>query len=646
MTEFIAEAEELTESLLEKLDLLKETEEPSPELINDIFRHAHTLKGISYTAGYKNLGDLAHAMEDLFNAFRMGQAQPDEESVDIIEQSLFTIKATLQKITQGEEDTIEGLDEIIARLRELSKEKKEIVKVPGIDEELLKSLTVYEEHRLYENIRRGKNVFGSALELSMDDFEERLKEIMEMMKSNQKCEVITVLPKPIEDPTKIGFEIITATTYNISEFCSMFGIEAVRPIFTSKKKVQEPAPIRSVSRTIRVDIKRLEGIMNIVGEIVLAKNVIADTVSKLWDRSGVELLKSVREMERRLFELQGAVMEARMVPIGDIFARLERDIKQIARTQGKKVKVLREGDEVEIDKIMAEELVESLMHISRNAVAHGIEPPKERLVKGKDDVGTVILRAKHVGSHISIDIEDDGKGIDHVKVFEKFKKLREMGLEDFQIDDNYFRTHEGKLDTSKVYDILFLPSFSTKDEADESAGRGVGLDVVKEKISKFGGTVDIQSDVGKGTKFSVTLPITLIIIQAILVSWDGIRYAIPLSSIHECVTIDSVEISTVKGRKIFNFRGSSLPILTLDELFGGEIKQDAGNYIIVVGFKGRTAGVIVDEIIGRREVVLKPMAEETIRVEGISGVAELGDRRLVLVLDVATLVQKAARAYV
>mgnify|MGYP005847520935 CR=1 FL=1 len=669
VNEFLAEAEENVDLILGNTDKLRNYVggKPPPDLINETFRYAHTLKGISYTAGFSNLGSLSHSIEELLNAIRMGEIGITDDILNSISDSVDLLKLMLANVSENNSDSIKGIDERIYELKEVISSCKKLAE-PGklgkieeirtnvrkyLGDDILSSLTDYEIHRIGDSISEGKKLLLICVNFSFkdQDFDNKLRELVQSL--NRKWgEVISTLPVPIQDG--IEFQLLFSTSTPDSDIKKSIldaavNLSSIKTLYTPKI---EPAPssiIKSVSKTVRVDIKRLERIMNIVGDVVLAKNTISKSLSDiLKERAGlgVEISGNIRDMERRLLELQDAIMEARMIPIGDIFIRLERDIKSAARGIGKRVNVIQDGVDVEIDKIMAEELIESLMHIVRNAVGHGIETEEERKKLGKDVEGKIFLRARHLGSYIVIEVQDDGRGIDPKSVVERFSEVKKiMGDNPLfaKIDDKAFFDAEKGWNFDKVYEVLFLPGFSIKEQADEVSGRGVGLDVVKAKIESLGGKIDIESKVGTGTKFSLTLPVSLIIVQSIIFTWKEIRYAIPLGMVFKCSHSSDVKLKTLRGRLIVEYSGRPVPVVTIDNLLGkgdGDGSFTSNDfYIIIVGFGEKMLGIVSEGDIKKSEVVIKPVPDERLKTEGFAGVAELGDRKLVFVLDIARLIR-------
>ncbi|HEY5999239.1 MAG TPA: chemotaxis protein CheA, partial [bacterium] len=394
--------------------------------------------------------------------------------------------------------------------------------------------------------------------------------------------------------------------------------------------------LRSLSETVRVDIRKLDNLMNIVGELVITKTTIGQISRELVGQAGLagaggDLQKSSRILERNLRELQQAVINARMVPVGQVFSRLNRVVRKISRDFGKRVDLRVHGEETELDKLVVEDLADPLLHLVRNSLDHGIELPEERQRAGKPPQGTIELRAEQRGNHIVLEIEDDGAGIDLELVRETAVRKGLLAPGDAP-------------EERQLLDLLFLPSFSTKGSASQVSGRGVGMDIVKTNVARLGGMIDIETERGVGTRFTIVLPITLAIIQALLVGVGREMYAIPLNAILESNRVTREQVRTVEKREVIRLRDVTLPLLRISELF--EV-PDAGRsdkfYVVVVGLAEKRLGLVVDSLRGQQEVVIKSVGSVFRNTPGVAGATELGDKRAILVLDVGALIEEATR---
>jgi two-component system chemotaxis sensor kinase CheA len=400
---------------------------------------------------------------------------------------------------------------------------------------------------------------------------------------------------------------------------------------------ERAASLRSLSRTVRVDIDKLDHLMNIVGELVLSKSAIATLVAQMQVQGSTDLTvalqKTVRGLERRLEELQKGVMDVRMVPIAQIFDKMVRIVRRVSNEQGKKITLDIRGAETELDKLIVEDLSDPLMHIIRNALDHGIESMAERVASGKPEKGTITLWAAQKGNHVVLEIGDDGRGIDAQRVR---AKAIERGL----------ISAEAELSQDDIYNLVFLPGFSTRDEVTELSGRGVGMDVVKNNIAALSGAIEIDSEFGRGTLMTITLPITLAIIKALIVRVSGRNYAIPINSVLETLMINGANIRTMEHREVMELRQKTLPLLRLTDIFSLPVLAQQGkgrSFVVVTGMAEKRIGIIVDELIGQQDVVIKSLGKTLAFVRGIAGAADLGNQQTILVLDVGGLMSEALR---
>ena len=392
--------------------------------------------------------------------------------------------------------------------------------------------------------------------------------------------------------------------------------------------------LRSLSDTVRVDIRKLDSLMNIVGELVINKTTIIQISRDLIAQSGAagaggDLQKAARNLERNLRQLQQGVINSRMVPIGQVFSRLNRVVRKLSQEFVKKIDLRVHGEETELDKLMVEDLADPLLHLVRNSLDHGIELPEVRERAGKPAQGVIELRAEQRGNHIVIEIEDDGGGID-------LERVRATAVRKGLIDA------AAATDERQLLDLLYLPSFSTKESASQISGRGVGLDVVKTNVARLGGMIDIETELGVGTRFTITLPITLAIIQALLVGVGKELYAIPLNAILESNRLLGSQIRTVEKREVARLRESTLPLLRIADIFGlPRAGENQKMFVVVVGLAEKRLGLVVDSLRGQQEVVIKSVGSVFRNTPGIAGATELGDKRAVLVLDVGALIDEA-----
>lgn len=722
--EFLGEAEDVIDSLNGDLlaihDAVSKSDKVDPSLVNNLFRAAHSLKGISGLFGFTELTSLAHTLESMLDRLRMGKINMGEWVLDLLFESVDMLRAVVAgKAEDVESPALKDIEDLIARLELKEPEKKE-EKDGGalscVGSEIMAVLTEYEEHRLLENIQDEMHIIKVRASFSLATFDEDLTELQAICK--KYGEIITTLPSAEESgEDKITFDLIIGTdqsleivqealagrplAFNLLREGSVAApppkIEtppatepepvAIKPASAIKPDEHDPdrnkvSSMRAISQTVRVDIGKLDNLMNVVGELVISKNIMAQLVERLRGEAGynelvMEFVKNSRVMERKLSELQSGVLEVRMVPVGQIFDKLHRNVRKLSRELDKEVEFRAEGGDTELDKLIIEELADPLMHIIRNCMDHGIESKAERIQAGKPGKGLILLRAFQRGNHVAIEINDDGAGI-NLKAIRK--KAIEKGLLDPASDPR----------PEELTECLFVPGFSTAAEVSEISGRGVGLDVVKANISNLSGAVDVESNPGYGTTFTITLPITLAIIQALIVETGMETFAIPLNSVQQGLIIKHEDIQTIENREVIELRGKILPLLRLDKLFGldkshktlfGPDKENgekqkvgpeseneemdpepsdkeeapaAGNgqeftkgsddeiYVVKVGIADRGMGIIVDKLFGRQDIVIKSVGDILKGIRGIAGATELGSQRTILVLDIMDLMDEAA----
>ncbi|RKG90618.1 chemotaxis protein CheA [Corallococcus terminator] len=435
---------------------------------------------------------------------------------------------------------------------------------------------------------------------------------------------------PLGSPPRMrAVESPSATTLGLQSAASA-------PVPAGRPRPEETS-LRSLTQTVRVDIGRLDGLINMVGELLLIKanlQRLAETsrqdgtvaLSKLF---GQELSRETRQLERKLEALQEGLLEARMVPVGQVFDKLARLVRRIAREAGKEIDFVSTGGEVELDKLIVEELSDPLMHLIRNAIDHGAEGPEARLSVGKPRRALLRLRAEQKGNHVLISVSDDGSGIDESRV-------REVALSRGLVTASQI----SEMTRRELLNLIFLPGFSTRSSVSALSGRGVGLDVVKNNLGNLSGIIDVWSERGKGTAFHLTLPVTLAIVRALVVGVSGRTYAVPLNSVLEILSVQPQDIRTVERREVLDLRGQTLPFLRLGRLFLLPEREVNRHFVVVVGLAQQRLGIAVDELFGQQDIVTKPLGGRLSGVKGISGATDLGNRRTVLVLDVAELLEE------
>jgi len=657
LKEFVSEAEEILEKVDSAIDIMENSlpdGKISPELVNETFRGMHSLKGLSGMLGLEDINKTSHSLENLLDKLRLGKIALSEEFVKILSKGVQIIREILKKVEEGDFGAHPGVPKFMKEVEELGEKasvKRKEVRMGDfeIKKELLDVLTEYEEHRLKENILQGANLYLVHLQFPIDNFDEGLTRATSAIK--KIGEVITTLPsvdKPEEG--KIKFSLLVGTEKKLQDLKRIIPYENVEVEEIKRKqpeemKVQEGVgereaevpSLKSVTSTVRVDIQKLDEIMNTVGELMVIKSMFMDLSSRMKSEIGyrgfaVEIDRMCRLLERRLNELQTSIMEVRMVPLRTAFDRLVRAVRKIAKEMKKEIDIELKGEDTELDKLIVEELADPLLHIVRNAIDHGIESPHERALLGKPEAGKILINAYQKGNHVVIEVEDDGRGIDPVVIR---KRAIELNL----------ISESEELSEDEILKLIFRPGFSTRKSATEISGRGVGLDIVRNNITKLSGLIEVSSVPGKGTRFTITLPITLAIIQALVVQEDSNLYAIALNSIHECLKIKAEEIKTVEKREVIELRGSTLPLVRLQNIFGRRSSPEKRDsyYVVIVGIGDKTVGILTESLLGQHDVVIKPLGPILKDINGIAGATEMGDGRIALVLDTVYIVETMTR---
>ncbi|MBW2722779.1 MAG: chemotaxis protein CheA [Deltaproteobacteria bacterium] len=678
--EFVAEAEEILERMREDLAILSDQRasgsEVDPDHVNSIFRSAHSLKGLAGLFGLEGIGDLAHHLEDVLDSLRLGRIGIDSPAVDLLDDAVELFKLLMQRLGDKsfEAEAQRLVAELVGQIQTAVDEpadSNDALSGLNLDPSLLRALTEYEEHRLRESIRRGRHLVLVDSNFEIVAFEEGLAELSGAIR--EVGEVVSTLPSPGESPeSQIRFSLLVASDLPSADLAARleFPDTHVRTVLVGSgepsgedSEVREasgqvdpgatdavspragaqstPGPamdigsLKSISDTVRVDIRKLDDLMNLVGELVIQRGAIARIAERLASdaetvRIAGELAKTHKALGRKLKELQSSVLDVRMVPLRQIFEKLSRVARRLQRDLGKQVNLEFEGVDTELDKLIAEQLVDPLMHVVRNSFDHAIEPPDERAAAGKSRQGNVRIEAFQRGNHVVIQVRDDGRGIDPVAVRAKAEAL---GLVE----------PDAVLSERECMALVFMPGFSTRAEVSGTSGRGVGMDVVRTNLSDLGGIVDLSSKLGCGTTLTMTLPITLAIIRALLVGVGEQRFAIPLNAVLETLLLEGPEIQHSEGKEILNLRGEALPLRRLSDEFGLSVPDQERQYVVVLGLGELRMGLLVDRLEGQQDTVIKSIQGPAAQVRGIAGATELGDRGAVLVIDVSAIVEDTLR---
>ena len=653
--EFTSEAEELLDTLSRDLvDFESQGANVRPELVNKIFREVHSLKGLAGMLGFTEISELSHSLEDMLDRLRMGRVAISKELVDLLYDSVDSLNRLVIAINDPSLGALVDMTGLTRRIHQIvtsqpQQKHGDPFSELTLDEQTRKSLTEYEEHRLLENVRGGKHIHSLEVTFDFSDFDERLRSLTANL--SDAGEVISTLPAiPSGNVNGIAFRLLYGSMLDEGSVQALAPEAAVSSLRKSGAAASQPAvnpvapapavpefeeemSLRSLSQTVRVDIAKLDHVMNIVGELIIEKTQL-ETLARAMAvqqarMASHELGKISRNLDRKLNELQKSVIEIRMVPVGQIYSKLSRTVRKVARELNKEIELILRGEDTELDKMMVEELTDPLMHIIRNALDHGIEPPDERRAAGKNPVGRVTLTAYQQGNSVVLDVTDDGRGIDP-------EKIRRVAVERALIGEKEV------VDLSRAYELMFTPGFSTAATVSEISGRGVGLDVVKKNIQDLKGTIEVITHLGQGTTFRISLPITLAIIQALIVDAGGDKFAIPLTSVEESLRIYSRDIRTVERREVFTLRDFTLPLLRLADAFGLDDDHDHGPdtkwFVVITRAGEKTIGLLVTSLVRQQEVVIKSIGERLKTIPGIAGATEIGESEIVLVVDVGSLI--------
>jgi len=638
LQDFLVEAFELIEQLDQDLVELESNPEDL-DLLNRIFRVAHTIKGSSSFLNFDVLTELTHHMEDVLNKARKDELQVTSEVMDVVLPSIDMMKGILSQIrdTGSDEGGIE-IAEIVVKLDAVSKGEDpaeasadESKEAPAEESKEEESAPAEEEPELdYSN-------------MSDDEVEAEIERLLQKKQAEDK--------KKREDKIKAGEDVPAPPPEPTEDKPKEEAKKAPAPAPKKEEKKKAPAPKpatkkapapankapAAVEQTIRVDVKRLDHLMNLIGELVLGKNrlmKINDDVEERYE--GEEFLEELNQVVSIVSlvttDLQTAVMKTRMLPIGKVFNKFPRMIRDLSRELDKKIDLQIEGEDTELDKSIVEEIGDPLVHIIRNSCDHGIETPADRVAAGKPELGVIELKAYNEGNHIVVQITDNGKGLDP-------EKLKSIALSKGVITEKDTATMSDK----EAFGLIFRPGFSTAAKVTNVSGRGVGMDVVKTNIEKLNGIIDIDSEAGRETTIKLKIPLTLAIIQALLVGVQEEYYAIPLASVLETVRITPEEIYTVENRQVLRLRDEVLSLVHLADIFEVDrvFENNDHTYVVVLGLAEAKIGVIVDSLVGQEEIVIKSLGEYLKGMEGIAGATIRGDGGVTLIVDVAALMQMA-----
>ncbi|GHP77460.1 chemotaxis protein A [Helicobacter pylori] len=645
MEDFLIEAFEMNEQLDQDLVELEHNPEDL-DLLNRIFRVAHTIKGSSSFLNLNILTHLTHNMEDVLNRARKGEIKITPDIMDVVLRSIDLMKTLLVTIRDTGSDTNNGkeneIEEAVKQLQAITSQNLEGAKegTKEAPKEETKKENIKENQ---ENKAKAPTAENSASDNPLADepdldyanmsAEEVEAEIERLLNKRQEADKERRAQKKQEAKPKQEIAPTKEPPKTETPKAPKTEIKTKAKADTEENK----APSIGVEQTVRVDVRRLDHLMNLIGELVLGKNRLIRIYSDVEERyDGEKFLEELNQVVSSISavttDLQLAVMKTRMQPVGKVFNKFPRMVRDLSRELGKSIELIIEGEETELDKSIVEEIGDPLIHIIRNSCDHGIEPLEERRRLNKPETGKVQLSAYNEGNHIVIKISDDGKGLDPVM-------LKEKAIEKGVISE---RDAEGMSDR-EAFNLIFKPGFSTAKVVSNVSGRGVGMDVVKTNIEKLNGIIEIDSEVGVGTTQKLKIPLTLAIIQALLVGVQEEYYAIPLSSVLETVRISQDEIYTVDGKSVLRLRDEVLSLVRLSDIFKVDaiLESNSDVYVVIIGLADQKIGVIVDYLIGQEEVVIKSLGYYLKNTRGIAGATVRGDGKITLIVDVGAMMDMA-----
>ncbi|MEE8372748.1 MAG: chemotaxis protein CheA [Dehalococcoidia bacterium] len=665
---FLEEAEEQLQLLDEDIIRL-EKEEGNEALLQEIFRAAHTLKGSSAMLGHTRMSNLAHAMESVLDRVRKGTLLPGSGVVDALLHSLDGLRALNEELVSPDESEYD-IASAVAELNAAMGGEGESASVAGDGGEMGPlALDDDGRERLQSAVAAGQTAYQVSVGFDKESTWTAVRCFQVVHELSQVGEVITSNPSPEDiEQEKVGFELrvvfssfqgeeqVKGVMETVSDIQSLsvdaYSSEQAAPEVQQVTGTEETAELKAAegaqaqasqahtAQTVRIDVERLDSMMNMIGELVIATSRILQIgktlEGKYADDLVQELGRSSAHTTKVVNELQEDIMRIRMLPVATVFSGFPRMIRDLAQKSKKKVDFIVEGQETGIDRTVIEHIRDPLVHLLRNSVDHGIEPTEDRKAAGKPEMATLRLSACHEEGHIVLTVEDDGKGISAAVVKESAVKKGFVTAED-----------AARMSEDEAIGLIFASGMSTKEQATEVSGRGVGLDIVRKNVETLNGYVKVDTKVGKGTKFTVRLPLTLATVDSLLVMSSGALYAIPVVSVLETARLLPKEISTIGGREVIRLRGGVLPLLRLDrtlgmELPGGRETDDSGRIpVVVVRGSDRLVALAVDELVEKQEIVVKSMGDQLGDVKGISGASILGDGRLALIIDAPTLVATA-----
>ncbi len=678
---FLVESQELLDALMPDLMQL-ETAGDDMDLMNRIFRGFHTIKGTSGFMGFDSITVITHHAEDLLNKLRRSELTITMDMVDVLLEVHDWIQLLVKNLSMGDDSPVD-YSQTLARLEavinpsaeKLSASKKEEKPPSAIqsvladtsmkgagdftDEQLAQIQAAFAEinsefakeisqesssaasHSALDAVLNNTSITQNPGDFTEDELamiQAAFAEINTDFSANQESKTIE---KPSELPQQIVESTKETTSVEYNEQSKETAAKAT-PVAATKPSPQmaaakaAPATPSSADATIRIDVSRVEALMDLSGELVLGRNrlsQISDRLKELFDNEHLvaELLETTSQLDKITTDIQATAMKMRMVPIGKLYQKSPRIVRDLSKEFGKEIELILKGEDTEIDRGIIEELNDPLVHMIRNSCDHGIESPEKRVAKGKPAKGTITLDAEQEGNNIVLRISDDGNGIDAEKV--KAKAL-EKGV--------ITAEQAAQMSKRELYQLIFAPGFSTAAVVSAVSGRGVGMDVVKTNIQKLKGVIEIESEINKGTTFVIKLPLTLAIIQGLIVQVENETYALPLSNVVEVVALTDENCSTINQKRVIRIRQQVLPLLTLKSELNIPAKPtpSTAQYVVVIGLAHQRLGIVVDSLLGQEEIVIKSLGQYLGNIPAIAGSTILGDGRVIMILDIQELVDK------
>ncbi len=689
MEMFLEESREHLQSLNDGL-LALENDPEEVSVVNDIFRNAHTIKGMSATMGFTKIAELTHDMENVFDLLRKEQMKVNPDIMDTLFKTIDSLEQMIESVGSGGPEDVVDITSFASKLSALASGKSisEAEPAPAPAAEAAPAAAAApaagasieysdtDKDVILEAANGGMHVYHIKVTLATGCVLKSARTYMVMNSLDQIGEVVKSVP-PAEDLEQEKFDqsfdvvvvtdsemkSIEDTLLSISEVDTVEMTDAVEEIKQLEAPAAAAAPAEAAApaasnvpattaptapaaksaappakkpaadakklkggQSVRVDIEKLDTLLNLMGELVINK-VRLEQIGITHRLT--ELTETLEQMDRVTTDLQTVVMKVRMVPVGQVFNRFPRMVRDLAKELNKELNLTVEGEETELDRTVIDEIGDPIMHLLRNSLDHGLEHPDEREAKGKPRIGEVGLIARHEGNNVVIMVTDDGKGIDADVIR---RKAVEKGMISQEEADS--------LDDADAVRLIFLPGFSTAEQITDVSGRGVGMDVVRSKIETLGGHVDVETKIDEGSVFKIKLPLTLAIIQALLVKVQEEMYAIPLGSIDSTINITQEDIKTVRNKEVIVLRGQIIPIIRLGDVLNVPRVNEKDNddiFVVVVHIGERKAGIVVDNLIGQQEIVIKTLGKLLAGLKVISGATVLGDGRVAMILDVSAL---------